>query len=118
MSSKKIGSSHPAYGIALALIFHAASAHAGASPRYLALGDSVAFGFSPRIPYTKLTVSGGDFVSYPESTADAAGLNETNASCPGETTGSFLNASQPDNGCHSGPKYSRYLKVAYNRAPN
>ena len=110
--------SRAACTIALAVIFSAVSAHAGGNTRYLALGDSVAFGFSPLIPYTKLTVSGGDFIGYPESTADAAGLNETNASCPGETSGSFLDASQPDNGCHSGPKYSRYLKVDYNGAPN
>ena len=103
---------------AITLILSAALAHAGVDARYLALGDSVAFGFNPHIPYTKLTVSSGDFVGYPESTANADGLDLTNASCPGETTGSFLDASQPDNGCHTGPKYDRYLKVNYEGAPN
>src|SRR5437870_10724323 len=89
------------------LSFAATAAHAG-SGRYLALGDSVAFGFNPLIDYTQGNVRSGEFVGYPESVADATGLKESNASCPGETTGSFLDASQPDNGCHAGPNYGAH----------
>ncbi len=57
---------------------------------YLALGDSVAFGFSPLVS----PLNTAAFVGYPEV------LNEdvVNASCPGETSGSLL-AGPPDNGC-------------------
>ena len=103
---------------ALALIFGATAAYAGSGARYLALGDSVAFGFSPLTDYTQSNVRSGEFIGYPESTADAAGLKVTNASCPGETTGSFLDASQPDNGCHSDLNYGAHLKVNYHGAPN
>jgi lysophospholipase L1-like esterase len=57
---------------------------------YLALGDSVAFGFNP------LLVAGGQagnpnvFVGYPEVVAKTLDTEEVNASCPGETTGGFI----------------------------
>ncbi len=65
---------------------------------YLALGDSIAYGFSPLI--TNPTPS--KFVGYPEVLASALHLaqskKEVNASCPGETSGSFL-IGGPGNGC-------------------
>lgn len=56
---------------------------------YLALGDSVAFGYNP------LLVPGlaGDphvFVGYPEIVASTLGMQDVNASCPGETSGGFI----------------------------
>jgi lysophospholipase L1-like esterase len=57
---------------------------------YLALGDSVAFGYSP------LLVAGGFagdphvFVGYPEIVASTLGMQDVNASCPGETSGGFI----------------------------
>lgn len=75
---------------------------------YLALGDSITFGFNP----TLLTIpppAPSVFVGYPELMAQAENLanskKEVNAACPGETSGSFINTSVPDNGCHSsGPE--------------
>jgi lysophospholipase L1-like esterase len=81
---------------------------------YLALGDSIAFGFNPLLPYTPPFTQ---FVGYPESTGTAEGLSVTNAACPGETSGSFLDPTQPDNGCHSAPFYfDQGLHVAYGTA--
>lgn len=70
--------------------------------RYLALGDSIAFGYresdNPPTPdYSKAT----NFRGYPEELATNLGLKLTNAACPGETTSSFLNASASSNGCES-----------------
>ena len=91
----------------------AAQAKTHSLPPYLALGDSIAFGFSPLIADTPANVAAGDFVGYPETTASDAGLALSNAACPGETSGSFINPFQPDNGCHSSPYYVRELKVHY-----
>jgi lysophospholipase L1-like esterase len=86
------------------------------SGTYLALGDSIAFGFNPNLAYAA-PFSG--FVGYPEATASARSLGVANAACPGETSGSFLDASAPDNGCHSSPFYfARGLKVDYQGLPS
>lgn len=61
---------------------------------YLALGDSVPFGFSPLIPPAQR----GDpsvFVGYPEAYAAMHELSLTNLSCPGETSGSMIATPTP-----------------------
>lgn len=77
---------------------------------YLALGDSVAFGLNPYLipPIATQKPSPSQFVGYPEIIAQVEHLpssREVNASCPGETSGSFLaptvDATNPDNGCRS-----------------
>ena len=70
--------------------------------RYLALGDSVAFGYreSANLPTPDYTKP-GTFLGYPEVLAANLGLNLTNAACPGETTSSFLNMTAASNGCES-----------------
>jgi lysophospholipase L1-like esterase len=88
-------------------------------PPYLALGDSIAFGFSPNIPYTQANIDAGRFVGYPELVAAARGLALTNSACPGETSGSFIDPTQPDNGCHThvptepASPYNQALKTHY-----
>lgn len=77
---------------------------------YLALGDSVPFGMDiTRVPpYSQQIPTAAQFVGYPETVASVRHLlessKEVNASCPGETSGSFLNTSALDNGCN-GPHY-------------
>jgi lysophospholipase L1-like esterase len=77
---------------------------------YLALGDSVPFGMNITLlpPYSQQIPTPAQFVGYPETVAAVTHLleanKEVNASCPGETSGSFLNTSAPDNGCNS-PHY-------------
>src|ERR1019366_3867907 len=64
---------------------------------YLALGDSIAFGYDP----TVVNPTPDKFTGYPEIVAQLEHLlqskKEVNAACPGETSGSFLDVTQPDN---------------------
>jgi lysophospholipase L1-like esterase len=80
-----------------------ASAFAGTNYTYLALGDSIPFGMNITLvpPYSSAVPMPSDFIGYPEIVAAGAHVTELNASCPGETSGSFLNTSAPDNGCNS-----------------
>jgi lysophospholipase L1-like esterase len=73
-----------------------------AGTRYLALGDSVPFGYRegntiPAPTYTEIHTFNG----YPEDVANNLGLTVTNAACPGETTASFINSSAQSNGCEN-----------------
>lgn len=61
---------------------------------YLALGDSVAFGFDPLVDLDRERVSG-----YPEQLAEARGLDVTNLACPGEASGGFMSPTGADNHC-------------------
>lgn len=80
---------------------------AGASPppaprphphaTYLALGDSVPFGYRGNLP-PALYEHPQLFVGYPEIVGHDLGLRTLNASCPGETTTSFITGSG-SNGC-------------------
>jgi hypothetical protein len=76
---------------------------------YLALGDSVPFGMNILLvlpPFATQTPTPSEFVGYPETVAAAEHLltskKEVNASCPGESSGSFLdvNTIQRDYGCN------------------
>jgi lysophospholipase L1-like esterase len=64
---------------------------------YLALGDSVTFGFIANAGFEY--VNPNNFIGFPNYIAQTLKLSETNASCPGETTGSFLSSTAPDDGC-------------------
>jgi lysophospholipase L1-like esterase len=82
------------------LVIAAASAAmpSESSPRpYLALGDSVAFGFITQAGFEYGNPD--NFIGYPDYTGRVLRLHDTNAACPGETTGSFLSATAVDNGC-------------------
>jgi lysophospholipase L1-like esterase len=76
---------------------------------YLALGDSIAFGFDPN----KLGSTADKFTGYPELLSQS-GLKQAktlvNISCPGETTGSFLSlgAPVPPDNC---PNYKLFLDL-------
>ncbi len=69
----------------------------GSSNDYLALGDSVPFGYINQAGFEYFNPQ--NFVGYPDWTGLALSLNLANAACPGETTGSFLSSSAPDAGC-------------------
>ncbi len=73
-----------------------------AGAHYLALGDSVAFGYreatnppNPNYHHAK------SFVGYPEDVAASLGLTVANSSCPGETSSSFLTTHVTSNGCEN-----------------
>jgi lysophospholipase L1-like esterase len=72
---------------------------------YLALGDSIAFGFDPTLFSPTLpTPTPSQFIGYPEVVAQGEHLlqskKEVNAACPGETSGSFWISGALDNGCN------------------
>lgn len=71
---------------------------------YLALGDSVSFGYreSTTVPAPDYG-SAANFVGFPEDVASALGLHLANAACPGETSSSFLDVSALSNGCENHP---------------
>ena len=80
------------------------------APGYLALGDSITFGFregstAPPPAYTDAR----SFVGYPEDIGAALGWRVVNAACPGETAASFINVHAQSNGCETfatgGPGY-------------
>jgi lysophospholipase L1-like esterase len=106
------------------------TAHAGKSapalsrgrdePGYLALGDSIAFGYRPASVTTAMSyLSAANFTGYPEDLARTLRLRLVNASCPGETTSSMINSAALNNGCEStvqgGPGYRSFapLHVGY-----
>lgn len=82
-------------------------AASGPTITYLALGDSVPFGMNVALvpPYTTAIPTSSEFVGYPTPLSyvippfNPNGL--ANAACPGETSGSFLDVTVPDNGCNS-----------------
>ncbi len=95
-------------GVFVALAFCLTTAFADDDKKaYLALGDSVAFGFNPTLfgpPPTPLPTP-AQFIGYPEIVSKWTGLLDINPSCPGETSGSFLTFGAPDNGCNGmGPQ--------------
>jgi len=75
----------------------AVSAHAAG---YLALGDSITFGFreGSTVPPPTYT-DARSFVGYPEDIGAALGWRVVNAACPGETAASFIDVQAPSNGC-------------------
>jgi len=76
--------------LSAAVLFGLAAVPAHASQgEYLALGDSVAFGYNPLLVPSQAS-NPSVFVGYPDIVAQRLGLQLTNASCPGETSGGFL----------------------------
>ncbi|MEU7783014.1 SGNH/GDSL hydrolase family protein [Amycolatopsis sp. NPDC049159] len=88
-----------------------APAEARSHGGYLALGDSVAFGYRPDAGADYLDAA--NFRGYAEKYAAARGLKLANASCPGETTGSMLDVAAPSNGCENAYRLAFPLHVAY-----
>ena len=67
---------------------------------YLALGDSVSFGLDVTLLTSVPPPLPSAFTGYPELVAQVERWKVVNASCPGETSGSFLDTSMPDDGCN------------------
>jgi lysophospholipase L1-like esterase len=75
----------------------AASPALAAGGDYLALGDSVAFGY--QLAHDRASATA--FAGYPERLGAMLDLTVTNASCPGEASGGFLSLAGLDNGCRA-----------------
>jgi lysophospholipase L1-like esterase len=69
---------------------------------YLALGDSVPFGFEEQqvVPAPDYA-DASSFIGYPEDLGSELHLTVANAACPGETSSSLINPSAQSNGCEN-----------------
>ena len=80
---------------------------------YLALGDSVPFGFITHAGFEYLNAD--NFIGFPKYIRQDLRFATTNAACPGETTSSFLSSSGADNGCRfyrsHAPLHVRYTST-------
>jgi lysophospholipase L1-like esterase len=100
---------------------HAAAKKPAAKPvvagsQYLALGDSVSFGYreSNAIPVTQNNYNKpATFVGFPEDVARNLGLHVANLACPGETTASLINPKAKSNGCENSPSAKGQVPVGY-----
>ena len=81
----------------LAIAVWAGETRAARNRPYLALGDSVVFGFITEAGFEY--VNPANFVGYPDYVAQARRFTAVNASCPGEATAGFISSSGADNGC-------------------
>jgi len=84
--------------LSAAALFALAAVPASATSQgtgYLALGDSVPFGFNPLLNLGDAS----NFIGYPEIAARLLNINDVNATCPGEATGGFISLTGTDNVC-------------------
>lgn len=82
---------------AAALLLGGGASQAASGHPYLALGDSVGFGYITQAGFEYGNAD--NFVGYPDYVAPALGFSEVNAHCPGEATSGFISATGADNGC-------------------
>lgn len=93
-------------GAVAALALSGASTLVSATPpdapgnsAYLALGDSIPFGYIAAAGHAY--VNPNNFIGYPEYVGGVLRLNTADGACPGETTSSFMSSNDPDEGCRS-----------------
>jgi lysophospholipase L1-like esterase len=85
--------------------------------RYLALGDSVTFGYmEPAVVPAPDYHDASSFLGFPEHLGAELHLRVTNAACPGETSASLINPSAPNLGCEKAYRKAFPLHVAYKGA--
>jgi len=99
-----------ALALGAALLATGGASQAGGGHPYLALGDSVSFGYITQAGYEYRNPE--NFIGFPQYVGEALGMTPTNAACPGETTAGFSSATGADNGCRpfraSFPLHTRY----------
>ena len=77
----------------------AAVAQAGERDQGLVLGDSVAFAYIASAGHAY--INSENFVGFADDLENRHDMEVTDGGCPGETTGGFLSATAPDNGCRA-----------------
>jgi lysophospholipase L1-like esterase len=92
------GSRVDASGVTGSEVVRAAARLPAAAPAYLALGDSLPFGWSDALADAKVPQR---FFGYPKYLAGMLGLPLLDAACPSEASGSFISSSAPDDGCRA-----------------
>ena len=81
---------------------------------YLAIGDSVTFGYQePNSIPTPDYTNAANFSGFPELFASDLGVNVANAACPGETSSSLINDTLQSNGCETQPGGGPGYREAY-----
>ena len=75
---------------AVALLVGGGASQADPGHPYLALGDSVSFGYITQAGFQYRNPD--NFVGFPTYVGLALGKTPTNAACPGETTAGFISA--------------------------
>jgi hypothetical protein len=80
----------------------------GDAAEYLALGESIAFGYSPLLDKH----DAANFIGYPDVVAATLNLHLTNPSCPGEASGGFISLTGRDYVCRP-YRAANPLHVAY-----
>ena len=105
-----VGPAFAALAIAASLLLTVGVSHADPGHPYLALGDSVSFGYITQAGFEYRNPD--NFVGFPVYVGQSLGMTPTNASCPGEATSGFLSATGADNGCRpfkaNFPLHTRY----------
>ena len=86
-----------AFATAVALLVSGIASQAAPGHPYLALGDSVSFGYITQAGFEYRNPD--NFIGFPYYVGQALGMTPTNAACPGETTAGFSSATGADNGC-------------------
>lgn len=72
------------------------SALGAPAPAYLALGDSISFGYNPLLIPPKTSHW---FVGFPSYLGELIDAPMVNAACPGQTSSGFISLAGTDNGC-------------------
>lgn len=81
---------------------------------YVALGDSVSFGYQePQVVPTPEYLRAASFRGYPEQLGTELHLRVANFACPGETAASLIKASAPSFGCETAYRKVFPLHVHY-----
>jgi lysophospholipase L1-like esterase len=93
------GSTFAALAIAASILLSGGASHADPGHPYLALGDSVTFGYITQAGFEYRNPD--NFIGFPVYVGQALGMTPTNAACPGETTAGFISATGADNGCRA-----------------
>jgi lysophospholipase L1-like esterase len=108
--------------VAVALLAVVAASAASADPvtgtdangTYLALGDSVSFGYAPPLAVPAPNYHDQhSFVGWPDYVAQHLGERVSNAACPGETSLSLVVPGVLSNGCENGYRALYPLHVQY-----
>jgi lysophospholipase L1-like esterase len=111
-SSSDAGSATASPATASPATSSSASSSSDADGVYLALGDSVPFGYRGGEESTEYQEA-ANFTGYPATVGDELGLDVLNASCPGETTASFLDVTAQSNGCENTPTAPAGFRTTY-----
>jgi lysophospholipase L1-like esterase len=85
--------------VAASLLLTVGVSQADPGHPYLALGDSVSFGYITQAGFEYRNPD--NFVGFPVYVGQSLGMTPTNAACPGETTTGFTSATGADNGCRA-----------------